>query len=55
MTEYQDVRSQCAEIRRELAALLSLGLFQEIGEELPVLPLGSPILQRRAGYREVLR
>ncbi|MBK8648588.1 MAG: DUF2357 domain-containing protein [Gemmatimonadetes bacterium] len=33
---------------------LRSGIFREIGD-LRVAPLGSPVLQRRAGYREVLR
>lgn len=33
---------------------LGRGLFREIGE-LRLVPLGSPVLQRKAGYRELLR
>lgn len=33
---------------------LSRGFFQEIGE-MRIAPLGSPVLQRKAGYRELLR
>jgi predicted component of viral defense system (DUF524 family) len=33
---------------------ISRPLFQEIGE-LKVIPIGSPVLQRKAGYREILQ
>lgn len=45
-------------LARRLAATmddwLGRGLFREIGE-MRFVPLGSPVLQRKAGYREVLR
>ena len=47
-----------AALARRLAALvenfLGRGLFREVGE-IRFAPLGSPVLQRKAGYREVLR
>ena len=47
-----------AGLARRLAATvedwLGRGLFREVGE-LRFAPLGSPVLQRKAGYREVLR
>jgi predicted component of viral defense system (DUF524 family) len=47
-----------ASLARRLAALvedsLGRGLFREVGE-MRFAPLGSPVLQRKAGYREVLR
>ena len=50
--------SVSAALSRRLAATmddwLSRGLFREVGE-MRLAPLGSPVLQRKAGYREVLR
>lgn len=47
-----------AELARRLAAnvddWLERSLFREVGE-MRFAPLGSPVLQRKAGYREVLR
>lgn len=47
-----------AALTRRLAATvddwLGRGLFREVGE-MRFAPLGSPVLQRKAGYREVLR
>ncbi len=47
-----------AALARRLAATvddwLSRGLFREVGV-MRLAPLGSPVLQRKAGYREVLR
>jgi predicted component of viral defense system (DUF524 family) len=47
-----------AALARRLSATLDdwlgRGLFQEVGE-MRFAPLGSPVLQRKAGYREVLR
>ena len=47
-----------AALTRRLAALveewLGQSLFREVGE-MRFAPLGSPVLQRKAGYREVLR
>jgi len=54
-SEYRYVRSQCSELREELSEQLALGLFRDVGDQLPILPLGSAALQRRAGYRELLR
>lgn len=41
-------------MRRELGGTLSDSLFREVSTP-TTLDLGSPVLQRRAGYREVLR
>lgn len=41
-------------LRRTLSGTLSNGLFREVSPP-TLLDLGSPVLQRRAGYREVLR
>jgi predicted component of viral defense system (DUF524 family) len=41
-------------LRQKVATWLSHGMFIEIGDA-DSLPLGSPVLQRRAGYREVLK
>jgi predicted component of viral defense system (DUF524 family) len=47
-----------ASVARRLAAAiddwLARGLFREVGD-MRFAPLGSPVLQRRAGYRELLR
>jgi hypothetical protein len=64
LTRAQDVFESCrgwdasAALARRLAASvddwLGRGLFREAGE-MRLAPLGSPVLQRKAGYREVLR
>ncbi|HEU4964378.1 MAG TPA: DUF2357 domain-containing protein [Bacilli bacterium] len=41
-------------LREQLAEVLSHDFFREMGEP-DVLPLGSPVLQRKAGYRELLQ
>lgn len=46
----QDIKNLQSRIARHLAA----GMFSEVGE-LRFVPMGSPVLQRKAGYREVLR
>lgn len=47
-----------AALARRLAAMvedwLGRGLFREVGD-MRFAPLGSPVLQRKAGYREILR
>lgn len=40
-------------LEEELAGLLSRNFFREISEP-RLLPLGSPVLQRKGGYREIL-
>jgi len=64
LTHAQGVFGSCAgwgasaALSRRLAATvedwLGRGLFREVGE-MRFAPLGSPVLQRKAGYREVLR
>lgn len=64
LTHAQGVFESCAgwgasaALSRRLAATvedwLGRGLFREVGE-MRFAPLGSPVLQRKAGYREVLR
>jgi predicted component of viral defense system (DUF524 family) len=64
LTHAQGVFESCAgwgssaALARRLAASvedwLGRGLFREVGE-LRFAPLGSPVLQRKAGYREMLR
>jgi predicted component of viral defense system (DUF524 family) len=41
-------------LRESLARQLSHAFFRDIGQA-TILPLGSPVLQRRIGYREILR
>jgi hypothetical protein len=53
--EYRQVLSECVEMRQELRIFRSNLLFREVGDHLQSLPLSSPVLQRRSGYREVLR
>jgi predicted component of viral defense system (DUF524 family) len=45
---------QCQRLRRYLEQQLSRSFFPDISL-LESLPLGSPVLQRKAGYREILR
>ena len=64
LTHAQDVFESCAgwgasaALARRLAATvedwLGRSLFREVGE-MRFAPLGSPVLQRKAGYREMLR
>jgi predicted component of viral defense system (DUF524 family) len=64
LTHAQGVFEACmgwgasAALARRLAATvedwLGRGMFREVGE-MRFAPLGSPVLQRKAGYREVLR
>jgi predicted component of viral defense system (DUF524 family) len=64
LTHAQGVFESCAgwgataALSRRLAAIvddwLGRGLFRELGE-MRFAPMGSPVLQRKAGYREVLR
>ena len=64
LTHSQDVFESCAgwgastALSRRLAAMvedwLGRSLFREVGD-MCFAPLGSPVLQRKAGYREVLR
>jgi hypothetical protein len=46
------VEREVRPLRRRITDLLGAGLFAEVSTP-QVLPLGSPVLQRKAGYREV--
>ncbi len=48
------LRSEICRLREEMEGLLARDFFREISEP-ALLPLGSPVLQRKEGYREVLR
>lgn len=47
-------RREVTDLRRPLGEALSHDFFRDIGRP-SFLPMGSPVLQRRAGYREVLQ
>lgn len=47
------LRREVTSYRSELTTLLSHSLFREIGDP-QMLPVGSSVLQRRGGYREIL-
>lgn len=50
----QWIISEIQTLENNLDETLSRGFFHEVGRP-EVLPLGSPVLQRKEGYREVLR
>ena len=52
---YAAVLADCRNVQNYVREILSLPLFRDIENRDQILPLGSPVLQRRAGYREVLR
>jgi predicted component of viral defense system (DUF524 family) len=47
------VAEECSRMKRPLRRVLDHSMFREVGVS-SLLPLGSPVLQRRAGYRDVL-
>lgn len=49
------VLADCRALLNEISGSLARPPFRDLGGQLHSLPLGSPVLQRRAGYREVLR
>lgn len=51
---YPTLRSEIQELTDVLEEVLADDLFKEV-TDLSVLPLNSPVLQRREGYRQVLR
>ncbi len=51
---YQLVITDCERLKSELNLRLQKSLFRQL-EPPRVLPLGSPVLQRKAGYREVFQ
>ena len=50
----QRLLRECKRLVATLESQLSRGFFPDIGES-TVLPLGSPVIQRKEGYRELLR
>jgi predicted component of viral defense system (DUF524 family) len=52
--ETQRFMNEVTRLRAMLETQLSRGFFPDVSP-LTVLPLGSPVLQRKAGYRELLR
>lgn len=50
---YERLLREVTPLRQSVATWLSQEMFLEVGDA-ELLPLGSPVLQRRAGYREVL-
>lgn len=49
------VLSDCRNLQNYLSKILAAPVFRDVNGRDQVLPLGSPVLQRRSGYREVLR
>ena len=52
--KYEPVLRDIKDLQSRIARHLAAGIFSEVGE-LRFVPMGSPVLQRKAGYREVLR
>jgi predicted component of viral defense system (DUF524 family) len=52
--ETQRLRRETGRLRGLLESQLSRGFLPDVGPP-AILPLGSPVLQRKAGYRELLR
>ena len=52
--KYEPVLRDIKDLQTRIARHLAAGMFSEVGE-LRFVPMGSPVLQRKAGYREVLR
>jgi predicted component of viral defense system (DUF524 family) len=52
--KYEPVLRDIKDLQSRIARHLAAGMFSEVGE-LRFVPMGSPVLQRKAGYREVLR
>lgn len=48
------LRREIVRLREQLAGVLAASLFSDVSEP-RYLPLGSPVLQRKGGYREVLQ
>jgi predicted component of viral defense system (DUF524 family) len=53
--EYRQVIAQCREVRDEVVTLSRQPPLMEIDGNIKFLPLGSAVLQRRSGYREILK
>lgn len=53
-SKYELVAKDCRRLRNEIGRRLSRGLFKELSQP-RYLPLGSPVLQKKAGYREVFQ
>ena len=53
--EYRQIIAECREVRAEVLTLSRQSPFMEIDGDIKFLPLGSAVLQRRSGYREVLK
>jgi len=53
-SKYELVAKDCRRLRNEIGRRLSAGLFRGLSEP-RYLPLGSPVLQKKAGYREVFQ
>jgi len=53
-TTYKRLTTEVTRLREGLAETLSRDFFRDISAP-TVLPLGSPVLQRKAGYREMLQ
>jgi predicted component of viral defense system (DUF524 family) len=51
---YESVIRDVLHLRSTLSRYLSAGMFKEVGEP-RLIPLGSQVLQKRSGYREVLQ
>lgn len=54
-TAYANVISECSELRDQVSNLAAGGVFRDVADDMVSIPAGSPVLQRRSGYREVLR
>lgn len=52
--KYEPVLRDIKDLQSRIARHLAAGMFSEV-DELRFVPMGSPVLQRKAGYREVLR
>ncbi len=50
----QRLLGEVQSLRRSVGGYLETSLFQEVGPAV-MLPLGSPVLQKRSGYREILK
>ena len=53
--DYRYIIADCKDLRSELNTLSDLSIFRGIDDSIHSFPLSSPVLQRRSGYREVLR
>lgn len=52
---FATLAAECKDLRDQLTSIIYTPFFRDVTGKLPRIPLQSTVLQRRAGYREMLR